>query len=171
MSEQKIAYYLNFSDVIRVLRLVDESPYQEFQLDLEGLKLHVVHDTEHHLPAQHAAASVSETARSAVAERAPEQVIAAAVTSAETSAEGDGKPVVAPLAGVFYRSPSPGAPPFVDVGAVVKAGDVVGILEIMKLMNYVTAPCAGVIRRICARNEEVVAFGQVLAVIDPRRVE
>jgi acetyl-CoA carboxylase biotin carboxyl carrier protein len=173
LSEQKIAYYLSFSDVIRVLRLVDESPFQEFQLELEDLKVRVVHDTEQQLPTQHAAVSVSEPARAALAAPVREQVVAAvvAVTSAVTSTESDGKPVVAPLAGIFYRSPSPGAPPFVEVGAAVKEGDVVGILEIMKLMNYVTAPCSGVISRICARNEEVVEFGQVLAVIDPERVE
>ena len=169
MSEQKIAYYLSFSDVIRVLRLIDETPFQEFQLELEGVKVRVVHDTEQHLPAQHAAASVSEPARAALADPVGEQVNAAAVTSAATSAEG--RPVLAPLAGVFYRSPSPGAPSFVEVGAAVKEGDVVGILEVMKLMNHVTAPCSGVVSRICAQNEEIVGYGQVLAVIDPERVE
>ena len=64
---------------------------------------------------------------------------------------------------------SPGAPPFVEVGAAVKEGDVVGILEIMKLMNHVTAPCAGVIAEIRANNEQFVEFGQVLALIDPER--
>lgn len=171
MSEQKIAYYLSFSDVIRFLRMVDETPFQEFQLELEGLKVRVVQDKVQHLPAQHAAASVSESARAAPAEAVREQVFAAAVTGAVTGAESDGKPVLAPLAGVFYRSPSPGAPPFVEVGAAVKEGDVVGILEVMKLMNHVTAPCSGVISRICARNEEIVEYGQVLAVIDPGRVE
>ena len=175
MSEQKIAYYLSFSDVIRILRLVDETPFQEIQLELEGLKLRVVQDKKQHLPTQHAAASISEPARAAPAEPVREQAVAAAattaVTSAVTSAGKDGRSVLAPLAGVFYRSPSPGAPPFVEVGTAVKEGDVVGILEIMKLMNYVTAPCSGVISRICARNEEVVAFGQVLAVIESERVE
>lgn len=175
MSEQKIAYYLSFSDVIRVLRLVDEIPFQELQLELEGLKVRIVHDKEQHLPTQHTAtkASVSETAHAALPEAVPEQVVAAAiaVTSAVTSAEQDGKTVVAPLAGTFYRSPSPGEPPFVEVGAAVKEGDVVGILEIMKLMNHVTAPCSGVICKICAQNEEFVEFGQVLAVINPERVE
>ena len=65
MSEQKIAYYLSFSDVIRVLRLVDDTHFQELELELEGLKVRVVQDKEQHLPTQHAAtkASVSELAR------------------------------------------------------------------------------------------------------------
>ena len=105
----------------------------------------------------------------ALPEPVREQVVAAAVSV--TSAEEDGIPVVAPLAGTFYRAPLPGEPPFVEVGAVVRQGDVVGILEIMKLMNHVTAPCSGVISEICAQNEEFVEFGQVLAIINPERAE
>jgi acetyl-CoA carboxylase biotin carboxyl carrier protein len=98
-----------------------------------------------------------------------EQCVAAAVQV--TSAEKDGKPVLAPLAGTFYRSPFPGEPPFVEVGTAVKEGDVVGILEIMKLMNHVTAPCTGVICKICAQNEEFVEVGQVIGIINQGRVE
>jgi acetyl-CoA carboxylase biotin carboxyl carrier protein len=169
LSEPKIAYYLSFSDVIRVLRLVDETPFQELQLELEGLKVRVVQDKEARVPAPHAAIKlpVSEASPAARPEPVCEQAAAAAVPV--TGAEKNGTPVLAPLAGTFYRSPAPGEPPFVDVGAAVKEGDVVGILEIMKLMNHVTAPCSGVIREICAQNEEFVEFGQVLAVIGAER--
>ena len=176
LSEQEIAHnHLSFRDVIRVLRLVDETRFQEMQLEIDGLKVRVVQDQER--SARPAAAPVLEPA----AAPAPEPVVAAAVpvigavngeaTGKGADAEIDGNPVLAPLAGTFYRAPSPGAPPFVEVGAVVKQGQVVGILEIMKLMNHVTAPCAGVISRICARNEEFVEYGQVLAVIQPGRVK
>ena len=169
VSEKKIAYHLSFSDVIRVLRLVDETPFQELQLELEGLKVRVVQDKEERLPAPSAASEgrVSPTAHAAPAEPVREPIAAAVAVN---SAHIDGTPVLAPLAGTFYRAPSPGAPPFIELGTAVKQGDVVGILEIMKLMNHVTAPCPGVIREICARNEEFVEFGQVLAVIDPERV-
>jgi acetyl-CoA carboxylase biotin carboxyl carrier protein len=171
LSEQKIAYYLSFSDVIRVLRLVDDTAFQELQLELEGLKVRVVQDKEQHLPTRHTTtiALVSELAPASRPEPMREHVVATAVSG--TSAEEDGIPVVAPLAGTFYRAPSPGEPPFVEVGAVVSQGDVVGILEIMKLMNHVTAPCSGVISEICAKNEQFVEFGQVLAIINPERAE
>jgi acetyl-CoA carboxylase biotin carboxyl carrier protein len=170
LSEQKIPYYLTFGDVIRVLRLIDESPFQELQLELGDLKLHVVQDKEPR-PAAHPAASAApatEAPPAPVAEPAREQASVApdAVAVAITGKENNGTPVLAPLAGTFYRAPSPGAPPFVEVGTAVKQGDVVGILEIMKLMNHVSAPCAGVIREIRAKNEQFVEFGQVLAVID-----
>jgi len=171
LSEQKIAYYLSFSDVIRILRLIDDAPFRELQLELEGLKVRIVQDKEQHLPAQHGAtkASASEIARAALPEPVGEQAVAAAV--AVTRPEKDGIPVVAPLAGTFYRAPFPGEPPFVEVGAVVSQGDVLGILEIMKLMNHVSAPCAGVVSEICAQNEEFVEFGQVLAFINPEYAE
>ena len=172
MSKQKIAHHLSFRDVIRVLKLIDAAPFRELQLELEGLKLRVVQDREPRAPTEQPAikAPAFEPARGALREPR-EQVAAAApaVTSAVTSVEG--KPVLAPLAGIFYRSPFPGEPPYVEVGAAVKEGDVVGILEVMKLMNLVTAPCSGVVARICVQNEEMVEYGQVLAVIDPERVK
>lgn len=173
MSDQKIAYYLNFSDVIRILRLVDETPFHELQFELEGLKLRVVQDKRQQASAPPSVVqpTASETARLALSEPVRELVTGAAIQAPLTSADTDGEPVIAPLAGTFYRSPLPGEPPFVEVGATVKQGDVVGILEIMKLMNHVMAPCAGVIAKICAQNEEFVEFGQVLAVIDPELVE
>ncbi len=70
--------------------------------------------------------------------------------------------ITAPLVGVFYTAPEPGANPFVIEGARVKKGDVVCILEAMKLMNEVTAPCDGTITRICCANGQLAEYGQVL---------
>jgi len=168
VSEQKIAYTLSFSDVIRVLRLIDETPFRELDLELEGVKLRVVQDKE--APAPGTVALAPALTPAVPAESVREQAAAAAAPArAELAGSATGTPVFAPLAGTFYRAPSPGAPPFVEVGAAVKEGDVVGILEIMKLMNHVTAPCAGVVAEIRANNEQFVEFGQVLAVIKPGR--
>jgi acetyl-CoA carboxylase biotin carboxyl carrier protein len=167
LSETKIPYYLSFNDVIRVLRLVDESPFQEMEVELEGLKVRVVQEKEEHL-ATHKA--VTKTSAPEAAQPAPAKAEKAHVVAAPAAPVAEvGTPVVAPLAGTFYRAPAPGATPFVEVGTKVEEGDVVGILEIMKLMNNVTAPCAGVIREIRAKNEEFVEFGQVLAIIDAGR--
>jgi acetyl-CoA carboxylase biotin carboxyl carrier protein len=70
--------------------------------------------------------------------------------------------VVSPLVGVFYASPSPEAEPFVRVGSAVKQGDVLCIVEAMKLMNEITAESDGEIVDVCANNGDVVEFGQVL---------
>ena len=78
-----------------------------------------------------------------------------------------GHEVLAPLVGVFYRSPTPGAPPFVEVGQPVAAGQQVAIVEAMKMMNEVVADRAGVLRAVHAADAEIVELGQRLFTVTP----
>lgn len=88
---------------------------------------------------------------------------------------GDGVPVAgpsikrvtAPIIGVFYRAPSPGAEPFVEVGDRVAVGQVLCILEAMKLMNEITSDDAGVVTRVLAENGQIVALGEEMFWIEP----
>jgi acetyl-CoA carboxylase biotin carboxyl carrier protein len=70
--------------------------------------------------------------------------------------------IPAPLVGTFYASPEPGAQPFVRVGDEIEAGATVGIVEAMKLMNPVSAPCAGTVLEVLSEDGHPVEFGQVL---------
>jgi len=76
--------------------------------------------------------------------------------------------IESPSVGLFWRSPSPGAPPFVEVGATVAAGDTVAIVEVMKLMNHVASPVDGVVSAILVENGGPVEFGQTIVTIDPQ---
>ena len=76
--------------------------------------------------------------------------------------------IESPSVGLFWRAPAPGAPPFVEVGATVEAGETVAIVEVMKLMNHVAAPVAGVVTAILVENGAPVEFGQPIVVIDPQ---
>ena len=76
-----------------------------------------------------------------------------------------GHVVSSPMVGTFYRSPSPSSPPFVEVGTHVKAGDVVCIVEAMKMMNQIEAERAGIIEAILVKDGEPVEFDQPLATI------
>ncbi|MCB5362634.1 acetyl-CoA carboxylase biotin carboxyl carrier protein [Pusillimonas sp. CC-YST705] len=76
-----------------------------------------------------------------------------------------GHPVKAPMVGTFYRSPNPGASPFVEVGQSVKEGDPLCIIEAMKLLNEIEAEKSGVIKEILVENGEPVEYGQPLFVI------
>jgi acetyl-CoA carboxylase biotin carboxyl carrier protein len=71
------------------------------------------------------------------------------------------------MVGTFYRAPQPGAPPFVEEGDVVGAGQTLCILEAMKLMNEVKADLEGVVRGIHVGNAEAVEFGQLLFELEP----
>lgn len=76
--------------------------------------------------------------------------------------------VVAPVVGTFYRSPEPGARPFVEVGDEIEVGTQVGIVEAMKLMNPILAEEAGVVAEIVAGDAESVEYGQPLLLVRPR---
>ncbi len=99
---------------------------------------------------------------------APIRAAAAATQPAAASApapEPDDEHVVyvtSPFVGTFYRSPSPDAPPFVEVGSAIREGQALCIVEAMKLMNEIEADCAGSIVEILAENGKPVEFGQKL---------
>jgi acetyl-CoA carboxylase biotin carboxyl carrier protein len=75
--------------------------------------------------------------------------------------------IKSPMVGTFYRAASPGATPYVDIGKVIKPGDVVCIIEAMKLMNEIKAEVGGKITKISVENGEPIEFGQTLFVIEP----
>lgn len=77
-----------------------------------------------------------------------------------------GESVESPSVGLFWRAPSPGAPPFVDLDAQVSAGDTLAIVEVMKLMNHVVSPVSGTVKAILAENGATVEYGQSLFIVD-----
>ena len=76
--------------------------------------------------------------------------------------------VKSPMVGTFYRAPSPDAPPFIEVGQEIEPGQVVCIVEAMKLMNEIKAEVSGRVVELFAENGEPVEFGQPLFAVDPR---
>jgi len=80
-------------------------------------------------------------------------------------AEPEGHLVKSPMVGTFYRSASPGAKPFVEIGDSVQAGDTLCIIEAMKLMNEIESDKSGVVKQVLAENGQPVEFGQPLVVI------
>ena len=75
--------------------------------------------------------------------------------------------IKSPMVGTFYAAPEPGAPPYVKVGSRVAAGQVVCIIEAMKIMNEIESEVAGVVREVGVENAQPVEFGQVLFRVDP----
>jgi acetyl-CoA carboxylase biotin carboxyl carrier protein len=103
------------------------------------------------------------TAPAAPALSAPQSGVPGAEAPASHAPEGN--VVKSPMVGTFYRSASPGAKPFVEVGDTVKFGDPLCIVEAMKLMNEIESDKAGVIKAILSENGQPVEFGQPLFVI------
>ncbi len=105
---------------------------------------------------------ISLTRNTGVQTVAAPQVAAPAAAAAATpvAKTPSGKLETSPMVGVFYSAPSPNDPPFVKVGQKVEAGDTLGIIEAMKIMNPLEATQSGIIEEILVSNAEVVEFGQ-----------
>ena len=104
-------------------------------------------------------ATVTSQIVSAPVEKAVEAV-------ASTPSAPKGTPITAPMVGTFYAAPSPDAPAFVKVGDNVSVGQVVCIIEAMKLMNEIEAEVSGKITEICVKNGDSIEFGQVLMYVE-----
>ncbi|WP_276867164.1 acetyl-CoA carboxylase biotin carboxyl carrier protein [Enorma massiliensis] len=113
------------------------------------------------------AAVTPAAAPAAPAATAPTEAPAPAAETAPAPTASNTISVEAPMVGVFYAAPSPGADPFVSVGSTVHVGDTLCIIEAMKLMNEVVAEADGTIAEICVQDEDLVEFGSCIMKIVP----
>jgi acetyl-CoA carboxylase biotin carboxyl carrier protein len=168
---------LDDEDVRAILQLLDASTFDELQIETDRFDLTLRRGdgawtresrslgTPRELPGAAAAAGAQRAAPIAAPAAAP---VAESVAPGGAGAGSATLEVVrTPLPGTFYRSPKPGAAPFVDVGTRVERDTVVAIVETMKLMNAVYAGCAGRVAEICATDATLVEQQAVLMRIDP----
>jgi acetyl-CoA carboxylase biotin carboxyl carrier protein len=143
-----------------LIDLVSESNISELEIAEADGKVRIVKAAG---PTAHAPAATAPT----VVHAAPAPLVPAPAVAQPVEEEAEtGHIVKSPMVGTFYRSASPGAPSFVEVGSVVKAGEPVCIIEAMKIMNEIEADSAGTIRKILCENGQAVEFGQPLFVIE-----
>lgn len=170
---------LTQEDVVSILKIIDESPYEEVRLEIGDLKLHVRRHGDGTAPeAQPRAAETGPPTEVRREAPAPGPVPAAAPAAAATAAPrataqsqlAEGLVAVrAPMLGTFYRASAPGEPPFVEVGDKVRADDTVCLVEVMKLFNSVKAGVEGTVVKIAVDNGSMVEHGQVLILIESDR--
>jgi acetyl-CoA carboxylase biotin carboxyl carrier protein len=160
---------VDLTDLKEILRILEEQDITEFELEQDGVKLRVCRGSAgaSAAGAVHAGAPVFVPAVAPlVASNSPSLATASApATPAEPAA--DGTLVPSPIVGTFYRSPDPNSPPFVSVGDHVKVGQVLCIIEAMKLMNEIEAEMAGEVTRIHPENGQPVQYGDPLFTIRP----
>jgi acetyl-CoA carboxylase biotin carboxyl carrier protein len=149
---------LTAKDVAEITRLLEDSSFSELHLELDGLKLSLSRQA----PNADAALPERTASRSVVAPSSG----AAAPLAADSSSSDGVHVVIAPLLGTFYRAPKPGSEPYVQTGSKVDENTIVGIIEVMKLMNTVRAGAKGSVREILAIDGVLVEFGQPLLRID-----
>jgi len=143
---------LTAADVAEIMRLVEQSGFDELNLEIDGTKISLRRGAGAAPAAAVTTTAAPTTAGSSVTDtRAPQ---------APTDPHSEALP--APLLGTFYRAPKPGAPPFVEVGMQVSEDTIVGIIEVMKLMNTVRAGMRGTVTDILAVDGALVEFGETL---------
>ncbi len=153
---------LTAKDVAEILRLLESSSFDSLSLEMNGVKLNlqrgsaaVARDTPLPAPALKNAAETE-------LQPAP-----AAPRVVKPPSEPGLKDIASPLLGIFYRAPKPGEPPFVEIGAEMEKETVIGIIEVMKLMNSVRAGFDGELVEILVENGALVEYGEVLMRVRP----
>ena len=152
-------------DVQRLIKLLDSSHFDELHLEAEGIKLSLRRNgATPTVPASLLSTPAAATSPVATLARAatPALAPAAASTSDATLLE-----IRAPMLGTFYGAPKPGAEPFVAIGGRVGVDSAVGIIEVMKLMNSISAGIEGVLIEVLVRDGDLVEFDQVLMRVRP----
>lgn len=171
---------MNIDEIMKLIQAVSDYNLTSFELEEGNIKLSMKREKEKakivavNTPAVDPASvqmlsAVSAGSLAAVGAPAAAAVMAssaqapaAAAESADASDISSDKVITSPLVGTFYSSSSPDADPFVKVGDTVKKGQVLGIIEAMKLMNEIESEYDGVVEAILVKNEDVVEYGQPL---------
>src|SRR5262245_5702643 len=151
----------------QILNLVREHELSELEVEQDGLRLKIRKDSVAALPAPPPSSSRSQELTVSSAPSAPAPTLSPPSPTVGLDAESEIELAVvkSPIVGTFYRSPEPGAPPFVDVGATVKKGQVLCIIEAMKLMNEIDSEYDGEIVNVYVESGQPVQYGERLFAI------
>ena len=155
---------MSIEEIIQLIQAVSENKLTSFELEEGNMKLSLKCKKEQPQIVTVAAASMDQAAVQMLNTAAAGAGVSVAQVPAQTAGVdiGSDKVVTSPLVGTFYASSSPDADAFVKVGDTVKKGQVLGIIEAMKLMNEIESEYDGVVEAILVNNEEVVEYGQPL---------
>ena len=166
---------MNLKELKEILQLLDEKEITEFELEEEGMKLRIRKGANASSQSVPVLAPVVPAVMPSVAAAAPPVAAASvapaaaptAAVPAEEPADAGVVVIKSPIVGTFYRTPDPNSPPFVSVGDRVKPGQVLCIVEAMKLMNEIEAEIGGEILKIHHETGQPVQYGDALFSIRP----
>jgi acetyl-CoA carboxylase biotin carboxyl carrier protein len=149
---------MNMKEIKEMINLMNENNLMELEVEKEGMRIRLKKT-----------ASGQEVYNGPIMlerERLPQT---RALESAEITEKAAGKTleIKAPMVGTFYRAPSPEAPPYVEVGQMVEPGQVICVIEAMKLMNEIKSEIKGKVLEVLVDNTEPVEFGQSIFLIEP----
>jgi len=161
---------MDFDEINRILEMVREHELSEFELEREGFKIKIKKGTVVNASGPFAAPLPQQAAPAmpqASGGYSPAPLEAVPSSTPPPSDEVDFAIVKSPIVGTFFRSAEPGSAPFVDVGTTVKKGQVLCIIEAMKLMNEIDSEYDGDIVKVYVENGQPVQYGERLFAIKP----
>ena len=161
---------LKADDIAALIEMFAASDWDELHVEIEGLQLFLSTDPQARLASGRGAAQPPATVSAAPPATAAPTVSAPPPAQADVAEGGvpaEWVAVKAPNLGTFYRSPKPGAEPFVGLGQTIDADSEICLLEVMKLFTAVKAGTTGIVRRICVADAELVEGEQILFYIEP----
>src|SRR5271155_1236555 len=162
---------MNLKELKELIEFLEEKNIAEFELERGDVKVRIRRAGEH--PVAHPQGEPRFYAVAPAQASGPEvgtvPVTAAPAMPAQPVAEEGLQVVTSPIVGTFYEAPSPGAPPFVKAGDQVEVGQVLCIVEAMKLLNEIESDVAGEIVKKLASNGQPIEYGQELFVIRPKK--
>jgi acetyl-CoA carboxylase biotin carboxyl carrier protein len=164
------------ADIRLILAALQESGFDQAEITVGDVRVAIarggaqLHNGSTTTPTTHVESDVKAPVVNADNRSAtgPETAPTSTSASASTPAIGTGHVVASPSVGVFWRAPEPGSAAYVEIGQEVSVGDTVGIVEVMKLMNNISADVAGVVTAIHVENAGSVEFGTALITIEPK---
>ena len=153
---------MDFKVLKKLIGIVEKSGINELEVEHESLKVRIKKSSTD--------VSYSTTAPqpTQIVTLAPQTELTQENTTSDAQVDDGLEEIVSPMVGTFYRSPSPGKPNFVEEGDIVQKGDIICIIEAMKLMNEIEAPLSGKINSILVDNAQPVEFGERLVFIQPQ---
>jgi acetyl-CoA carboxylase biotin carboxyl carrier protein len=158
---------MDFDEIKQILDMMREHDIAEFELERDNVKLRLRKGAAGHWSATPASSHLPYASPLTAPPQAAAGVAEAAPVLAPADEALDLAVVKSPIVGTFYRAPEPGAKPFADVGDTVRKGQVLCIIEAMKLMNEINAECDGEIIKCYVENGQPVQYGERLFAIKP----
>lgn len=160
---------MDLSYIKKIIKLVEHSDVDEVEIEEEGKKIRVAknRNSTGGYPQPVMQMPMYQPVQAPQPQAAPPPASAPQAEEKPKPAEKTYHEIRSPIVGTFYRAPSPDAEPYVEVGQAVKAGDVLCIVEAMKLMNEIESDIAGTVVKIAVDNARPVEYNQVLFYIDP----
>ncbi|MFQ6102798.1 MAG: acetyl-CoA carboxylase biotin carboxyl carrier protein [Candidatus Glassbacteria bacterium] len=161
---------MRLSYIKKLINLLEESDIGMLEISRWGTRVRIEKANPNSNPNSNSgeiAVKEGTTIKVPVAAEGDETTAEAGEVRSENRSEKNYHKMTAPMVGTFYRAPSPDAPPYIEVGDIVSKGQVLCIIEAMKLMNEIQSEVEGTVRKILVENAEPVEYGQELFLIEP----